>query len=118
MSKEGTLELPNSEEIRMALSLPVRSILVAAVALSATGCIVNPPAETQAAAAPKSTVAAKGEGELICQNYNATASRVRREKVCMTAEQWKALNEDAEGYTRAMQSNGSAQAGGQTLTGP
>ncbi len=98
---------------RLALLHPA---LIATLALSAAACIVNPPAET-AAATPQDTAAAKGEGKLICQRYDATASRVRKEKVCMTAEQWKAHSEDAEGYARSIQNSGSTQPGGESLTG-
>ncbi len=90
---------------------------VSGLALSTAACIVNPPAETTATVPQEGIVAAKRDSEMICQDYVATASRVRRQKVCMTAEEWDAVNDDAKGYSRSMQNSGSAQAGGESLQG-
>ncbi len=94
-----------------------QALLIGALALPLVACVVNPATEPAAATTPpQAVVAANGEDALICQSYASTASRVRREKVCMTAKQWNAANEDAENYTRSLQNSGSAQPGGQLIT--
>ena len=103
---------------RLAFAQPA---FIALFAVCAAACVVRPTTEpaTEIASAAPEPQADSGEGAVVCRNYNSTGSRVRREKVCMTVAQWDDVNEDAEGYARGLQNNGSMQPGGQTLeTGP
>lgn len=45
----------------------------------------------------------KDDDKLICRNILKTGSRVDREKVCATAEQWKQISRRGRDYVRDMQ---------------
>ena len=93
---------------------PSTIALVVLLPLFATACATSSETAESDGAAPTKTAAASNS-KVVCRDYESTASRVRRERVCMTVEEWDAVSRDARDYARGMQNNGSMQPGGESL---
>ncbi len=58
------------------------------------------------------------EDKLICKSVQQTGSRLRKQKVCLTAEDWRARRELTQKTMRDNDKRNTAGPGGQTLPRP
>lgn len=89
-------------------------------ALLLVGCAELPRSEAVAPVAstePVMTASAEDDNAISCRRYDATGSRVRKEKVCMSNREWRQQEERAEELGEHFQSSGSTQPGGTVLLG-
>lgn len=68
---------------------------------------------------PPKTASAEGDEEkLICKTVQQTGSRLRKQKECLTAEDWRARREQTQKTMRDNERRNTAGPGGQTLPRP
>jgi len=88
------------------------SVLAAAILLTAAGASGAPPAEagTSAASASTDTQAEAAAEKKICRTEMTTGSRTRRTRLCLTAAQWRELQDQTfRGVSDLQRQNGARQ---------
>ena len=114
LAKAQASDESQTEIHHYAARIALHIALVVLLPLFATACATSSETAESDGAAPTRTAAASNS-KVVCRDYESTASRVRRERVCMTVEEWDAVSRDARDYARGMQNNGSMQPGGESL---
>ena len=91
------------------------SVLASALLFVASGAMAAPPAEQAAPAEQTSAATNAAEGtnpdaeKKVCRTERATGSLTRRTRVCMTAAQWREVNDRTK---KGVDEMNSAAAGG------
>jgi hypothetical protein len=94
-----------------------RAVLATVILLAATGAVAAPPAEDTppaqqvASASPSAatdvTEAPPAEERKVCRTEKATGSLTRRNRICMTAAQWREIHDRTRRGVGEMQGSAS-----------
>jgi hypothetical protein len=89
------------------------TVLATALLLTATGAVAAPPAEQSAPAASAATDGgAEPQAEKkICRSERTTGSRTHRTRLCLTAAQWRELQDQTYRGVSDMQRQNGARTG-------
>lgn len=88
-----------------------RTVLATVILLAATGAVAAPPVEQTASTLPSAATdvaeAAPAEERKICRTEKATGSLTRRNRICLTAVQWREIHDRTRRGVGEMQNSGS-----------
>ena len=99
---------------------PAAAAAPAPTAAPAEGAAPAAPAEGAAPAAAPTKTAAKEEAfppdQKVCRIYEVTGTRIAKQKICKTREEWAEQYRTYQESVRGIQESGAAQPGGESLS--